>query len=227
MNNEIQNKIDAYLRGEMTVEDIRKFEFEVENDPSLSEQLELTRQLQQVLTKRQAKLEKMAQWDREIHQSSVSKQPSNRWRWLYVGMVAVACLLGVFVLFPTDRKVDYVYDADFFQREIPYRGANSGSDIDQLIVSGNFVEALSAIDSLERLCQLDLETIVKDGNDEEAEYHRLVIAETLYQLTWERIHLCLAQNEVDQAVSLLQQFRMQNGEFQTKAEQLWVKLKEQ
>ena len=219
MNNERQNRIDAYLRGEMMAEDRKRFELEMKHDSALGEEVELTRRIQKTLAHRQEKLEKMAIWDREIKRSSVSPRRKVQ-RWFYVALVAAACLLGVYVVFPTEGNI-HAYDASFFQSEMAYRGGGEIAAINGLIVERDFQRAWMVIDSLEDICRQDLKPVVDDQCSEEEIYNRRVAEEMLYQLCWQRIHWYLAQNKVDEAVALLRTFRLQKGEYQSKAAELW------
>ena len=225
MNNETQDRIDAYLRGEMRAEDRKRFELEMKLDSALGEEVELTRRIQQTLARRQKKYEKMAVWDGEIIRSSVSSERRKVHRWLYVALVTAACLLGVYVIFPTGGT-DYDYDASFFQSEMAYRGGGEVATIHELIVERDLQRAWVVIDSLEKICRQDLKPMADGQCSEEEFYNCQVAEEMLYQLCWQRIHWYLAQKEVDEAVTLLRTFRLQKGEYQSRAAELWLLLGE-
>ena len=230
MNKELQDRIDAYLRNEMGEEERVAFERDVELDHDLASLLNRTRRLQAILGSHCKKMEMMRQWNKEFETETKSvavlgNRGVLRRRWVYVAMSLVACLcLGYWLLLPVSQKEGYVYDASWFELENAYRGANDYRFIDSLFVAGRYAEALTAVDSMELVCHGELKDFMgvdETALTEEELYYRQVVEEMLYQLSWYRIHVLLAQGKVGEARPILEEYQQRVGTNRTKACRLW------
>ncbi|MBR5550965.1 MAG: hypothetical protein IKV83_03490 [Muribaculaceae bacterium] len=124
MKKDFQDKIDEYILGRMTDEEKAQFEAEVNQDESIREQLEFTRNVKGAISSREDKMAKLKMmhrmYDREHQQEAASmratgtddcqyspapqndeeKKPSKRIWWWASGIAAVL-VIGLFVVSPS------------------------------------------------------------------------------------------------------------------------------
>lgn len=248
MKEEILDKIDRYLRKEMTSEETAAFEQELQHDASLREEVELTKDIIGRLKDRQEKLEQMKKWDREyaeyIDEMAVAEPgrmnaapayeaampcsgKKNRTVVWIASMGIAACLIaGVFMIRPS-------YDRSIINNEInspivgSYRGTFFTHEIQDLITQGKNEQALVLIDSLEE--NYKKETMQYHGKDsltEEESYDLQTNALALYELEWLRIKALIGDKQYKEAFKILGKYRLQEGDYQEKADSLWNELKE-
>lgn len=248
MKKEILDKIDRYLRKEMTSEETAAFEQELQQDASLREEVELTKDIIGRLKDRQEKLEQMKKWDREyaeyIDEMAVAEPgrmnaapaceaampcsgKKNRTVVWIASMGIAACLIaGVFMIRPS-------YDRSIINNEInspivgSYRGTFFTHEIQDLITQGKNEQALVLIDSLEE--NYKKETMQYHGKDsltEEESYDLQTNALALYELEWLRIKALIGDKQYKEAFKILGKYRLQEGDYQEKADSLWNELKE-
>ena len=80
MNIEFQDRIDDYLLGRMSDEDGKAFEQELRNNDELSEQMELTKDVQTAIKSRNEKLAKMQEWEDDYELEDDSSVAAARYR---------------------------------------------------------------------------------------------------------------------------------------------------
>ena len=227
MDKEKQDRIDAYLRNEMTMEERAAFDREVELDPDLKEQLDLTRHIQRTLGSHQKKLDAMCRWDKEME--AEKRRNGRRWtgmvrRWTYIAASLAACaFLGYWALYPS-QPTGEDFDERWFVSETIYRGMGDFQLIDSLMATCDYEEALSVIDSLECVCRAELNDTVGLVLSEEDRYNCLLAEDQIYQLHWQRIRVLWANGEIGKMRSLLREYQQQPGVNQMKARSLWDKL---
>ena len=90
---EKQDKIERYLRKEMTAMECQQFEKELAADDQLREQLELTRNIQQAFISRGEKLAKMRSWERK---EQVAKKPAKS-LYYWISGIAAVFIIGFFL----------------------------------------------------------------------------------------------------------------------------------
>lgn len=248
MKEEILDKIDRYLRKEMTLEETEAFEQELQKDVSLREEVELTKDIIGSLKDRQEKLERMKEWDthnveykdemaaaevREgnaipAYKTAMPRSGSTHRIFSWIAFIGIAaCLLvGVFLIHP-------VYDStisDVSMSAPPlsnsYRGTFSTHEIQNLITQGKNEQALTLIDSLEENYKMEaMQYHGKDSLTDEEAYELQVNALATYELEWLRIKALIGDKQYEKALSALDKYRMQEGDYQEKADSLWNKVK--
>lgn len=110
MEKSSQDRIDNYLRGEMTQFEIRQFEREVVNDPSINDDLEITYVLKRSLGKRQQKLYQTSKW----------RNKKKRTLWFSTLSLVAACLACGLIVFkqpssPLNTDNGFIAQADSIQ----------------------------------------------------------------------------------------------------------------
>lgn len=248
MKEETLDKIDRYLRKEMTPEETEAFEQELQKDTSLREEVELTKDIIGSLEERQRKLEQMKEWDKEyagyLDEMAVAaprrvdaapaygtampcpeKKKSNL-VWIASITIAACLIIGVFMIRP---GYDSVISHDEINTPIvnSYRGTLSTHEIQDLITNGKNEQALTLIDSLEENYKMEaMQYHGKDSLTDEESYLLQANALVMYELEWLRINALIGDKQYEKAFGALGKYRMQGGVYQEKADSLWSELKE-
>lgn len=222
-----QDRIDAYLRGEMTSEE--RFEFEKDKDTNMAlrqEYLE-TKAIADALADRKEKLDMMAHWDmeEELRLKILHRRMLIR-RWT-IGFSAAACLaIGFFAVRPMFLTTTSVPGNNFvmpdFSQETYYRGGNSDIEmLDSVISSRDYAKALALSNSLINENRLEIAQYEqKDSLTVKDSYRKLQYENNLYDLEWRRINLLLALNQKEEAMSILKEFIYKDGAYKTEADSI-------
>lgn len=248
MKEEILDKIDRYLRKEMTSEETAAFEQELQQDASLREEVELTKDIIGRLKDRQEKLEQMKKWDREYaeyrdevavaepgrtnaataYEAAMPRSGKKNRTIVWIASIGIAaCLIaGVFMIRPS-------YDCSIINNEInspivgSYRGTFFTHEIQDLITQGKNEQALVLIDSLEENYRKEaMQYHEEDTLTEEESYGLHTNALAMYELEWLRIKALIGDKQYEKAFKVLGKYRLQEGDYQEKADSLWNELKE-
>ena len=89
-NNKWLQKIDAYLRGELSEEELNVFKKQLDQNPQLKEEVTFRKQIERTL-KEESKLSDFRQLQSDIEAELNQKPPSSSFKWVYI-------LLSVFVI---------------------------------------------------------------------------------------------------------------------------------
>lgn len=226
-----QDRIDAYLRGEMTSEE--RFEFEKDKDTNMAlrqEYLE-TKAIADALADRKEKLDMMAHWDmeEELRLKILHRRMLIR-RWT-IGFSAAACLaIGFFAVRPMFLTTTSVPGNNFvmpdFSQETYYRGGNSDIEmLDSVISSRDYAKALALSNSLINENRLEIAQYEqKDSLTVKDSYRKLQYENNLYDLEWRRVNLLLALNQKEEAKALLKEFVYKEGVYKNKADSIFKTL---
>lgn len=244
-----QERIDAYLRGEMTADQRHLFESEMEVNEELRNEYWLTKAIVNAIADRQEKLKFMRRWseedemeepymaaacaaaERRIDQKVAAINPKFRiLRWVY-GIGAAACIaVGIFAvksIFFASAPTDGNYMMPDFGTEAIYRAGNSDiSSVDSLIAGKQYALALSSVDSFINETNEYLKGYEETDSMTERDRYKIELNKGyLYELEWRKIHLLLALNKKDDAMRRLIRFSPQEGAYKTKADSLLETLK--
>lgn len=98
-----EEHIDAYLRGEMTVEEKAAFEAEMEQDSALAHEVNMMHLLIGGLKDRKEKLDSITAWQKEAEHKAMTRVAVRRpWvPWVTAFSAAAALVTGVFLFQPT------------------------------------------------------------------------------------------------------------------------------
>lgn len=220
-----QERVDAYLRGEMDEADQIKFEDDLNTDLSLRHDYEETKAISNALADRKQKLELMSKWDAEEQiQNKVLRHRLIVKRWT-IGMSAAACLaVGFFAIKPMfiSHTSEGNYAMPDFGTTAVYRGGdNSLAEVDSLINVKDYDIALSRIDALISGCKDNISTLeLTDSVTEKDAYRLKEYEQDLYQMEWRRINLLLATDNEQDGKQALEAFTQKSGEYSHQADSL-------
>lgn len=143
MKKDLQDRIDDYVLGRMSIEERRKFEEEIGLDKDKEEQLEFTRNVKNAIDSRQEKLRKMEEMRRRHSISADTSTdgccsdvrtyaPAPRMKsslkriWLWASGIAAVLVVGYFIWSPLKHESDILDssemmrgDDEIFDVEIP------------------------------------------------------------------------------------------------------------
>lgn len=97
MEKSSQDRIDSYLRGEMTQSEIRQFEHDAVNDPNINDDLEITYVLKRSLGKHQQKLYQTSKWRNKNKRTLLFSTLS---------LVAACLVCGIIVFKPSSSPLN-------------------------------------------------------------------------------------------------------------------------
>lgn len=202
-------RIDRYLRGEMTKEEMTAFEAELRNNPELKTDFDLTSDISTALAARAVKLEKIKGW----------KAFRLRRTMTFVSIAAAACIaLGGFLVYP------YTYSG--LQDKTMQLSRAGGIDVTALWEKGDYDEALRVINSETESAQSAVSALEDLPSLTGEQTYQLELQRyTIYQLKWTRIQTLLRMREWDEAYRLAMEFSVEAGDCQEKAVKLCRRLK--
>lgn len=220
-----QERIDAYLRGEMTEADKIKFEDDLNSDLLLRHDYERTKAISNALADRKHKLAQMSKWDEE--EKIQNKEQHHRLiikRWT-IGMSAAACLaigfLAIKPMFITHTSESNYAMPDFGTTAVYRGGDDSITEVDSLIKAKDYDMALSKIDTLISECRDNISALeLTDSLTEKDAYRLKEYGQDLYQLEWRRINLLLATDNEQDGKQALETFIKKDGEYSYQADSL-------
>lgn len=222
-----QDRVDAYLRGEMDSDVRIQFERDLKSDVELAKVYRETKAISDAIADRKEKLNMMDRWDKEedISQRLIRRRNNIR-RWT-IGMSAAACIaIGFFAIRPMFLTTAYSPTSDFvmpnFGNETYYRGGDSSMELlDSLINSKNYESALVRVDSL--ILEYNNEMTQYEGKDslnEKDEYELEACKEVLDELNWRRANLLIALGKIEEAQEYLKRIMTGNGCYAEPADSL-------
>ena len=219
MKEETLNKIDRYLRGEMTDREKNAFENILAGDDALPQRGELTEDIIDAVETRAMK-EHLAALD------AVRSKRNKAYKIGGVVSVLAACLvLAVFFLRVGDDhlSIPVTIPSDLGIYE---RGGTHTQDVVKLLNDSQYEEALILIDSLRTVYRSEDSLILdKKIKTEEDVYVHECDSIVLYQLEWLRIQSLIGQKKYNEIRESLEQYRLQEGDYRDKADSLWMLLR--
>lgn len=117
MNEKLQDRIDNYLLGQMSAEEVKKFAEDLNSDPQLLEQYNYTKMVRDTVCEQATLEELMNQWDEEIEE----ERGQEEWE-------AVACAAAPELTGPeaygvtTDAQIHEAESEDWEREEVSFRG---------------------------------------------------------------------------------------------------------
>lgn len=241
MYNDNQDRIDAYLRGEMTHDERRSFESDIKSDANLLNEYLETKAISNALADRQKKLSQMAEWDSEEKLKIRTERHKRILRRCTLWTSVAACVaIGFFVVKPTilsTKSIDTFVMPNFAQVE-PKNEHNSGIDVlDSLINGRDYDNALAFADLLidenrQRLNQINSAHTLKDSEYEIYKYNEsdsvssiesdihVIYEQRLYMIEWRRINLLLALGKEDECKREIIEFIKKDGIYKLQADSL-------
>lgn len=241
MKIEFQDAIDRYVLNEMSAKERADFEKQVAQDAELQEQLKFTQQMNTAIKSRNAKLEKMKEWEdgdirlraccSERPRERAAMSPSSKKPFLWISSIAgIAAILafGYFLFTPTSSSPGDVYMAPQMSVD-SYRGSNSLQQIAGHINQGEYEKALAEIEKEEKSLKAKEEEwsdAVSSGtmSAEETEalnYEWEVLKDMRYDLNWMKANALLGLGREEEAMALLEKLKAEKGEHRMQADSLY------
>ena len=248
MNDNLQDRIDEYVLGHMSVEDKERFEEELIENKDLREQYNYTRLLKDTISEYAELQELMNQWDKDIEEEhddeesfvaasavlddeqTTIPQKVNKKKILYWFFgVAAVLVIGLFMINPFFIESDFQYNSCIEWGSVRNAG-NEFIQIDTLLINKKYNEALCKIDSLEKEIKIsDIYDGINDTLDielkEEIEYNKQVLKIHSDDLRWMKIYALLGLKRKSEAILLLEQLKSNEGFYKEKADSLYNILK--
>lgn len=219
MKEETLDKIDRYLREEMTDSERNAFENALTGDDTLRQRVELMRDIVDAVETR----------GMEEHLKVLDEVRHKR-RKVYriagvVSAMAACLLLSVLFLRVGDDNLSVPVSIPSYYGEFE-RGGTYSQDIVKMLRDNRYDEALSLIDSLEIAYRSeDSLLLTKSVKTEEDIYIHERDSIALYQLGWLRIQALIGSKKYREVRESLKQYRLQEGDYRDKADSLWILLK--
>lgn len=218
MKEETLDRIDRYLRGEMTDSEKKDFENLLAEDDTLRQRVELMRDIIDAVETRAMK----------EHLTEMNKTQHKRRKFYRIGSIVAALaaclLLAVFFLRVGNDNVPVPVFSPFIY-ETPERGGTYSRDIVKMLKEGLYDEALFLIDSLETAYKSeDSLVLTKEIKTEEDIYIHESDSIALYHLGWLRVQALTGKKKYREVRDALERYRILEGDYRDKADSLWMLL---
>lgn len=255
MKIDYQDRIDEYLLNRMTDEERSTFEQDVNHDEELLDQLSFTKDVQQIVIRRNEMLDKMLQWeeedmledgDAEVAEYRATgsgynycpaplreeKRPiahsSSRRVIYWLSGIAAVFVAGFFLfqnLYVNDTADNYM--SSMQMNEVTLRAGSDDSELNLLLNQKKYEEALSQIENKSSTLKNDSIALAQDltKDDEQKEYDFMIIKDKQDELKWLKAYTLLCMNQKDMALKVLNELRSTEGYYQMSADSLYKQLK--
>ena len=250
MKIDYQDRIDEYILLRMSDKERTTFEKDVNHDEELHEQLSFTKDVQQVLIRRNEMLAKMKEWQdedninvTEFHAtgsgydycpapSGEEKRPiahsSGRRVIYWLSGIAAVFVVGFF-LFQNLSVNDTTnnYRNSMQESKTTFRAGSDNSRLKLLLSQKKYQEAIGEIDDKCLALKNDSIELVQDltKDDEQKEYDFMIIKDKQDNLKWLKAYAYLCMNQKDMALKVLNELRSTEGSYKMSADSLYQQLK--
>lgn len=208
MDNNIQDRIDAYIRGELNASERATFSKDLSQDPELRKDYEFTRNVANSISDRERKKQQIREWNRK----------NDKTVYMYSTIMSIAAMLVVgFFIFryiPSDNAITLSTENSSKTSENYYAFAEIG----QLIENQNYGVALKYIEKIES-------TDNKISLDSVSTANSISVSERTYELKWFKVQALLGLKRIEEARTLLKDISSSNSRYKEKADSLWIELR--
>lgn len=210
MNKEVMDReemLDRYMLDSMDDAERQEFEYMMDDDDELREDMEFLKDLTEALSRRDQNIRSMKRWQQE--QSGLQK---NRRvvLWRRLTYAAAACAL-LFMCLSYPYSYYGLQDRGFLDSQ-----ARGGYDkVTEYIESARYEDALGLLnDSI-----MELESSLSSS------VHKDYVSSEINYLEWTRIQVLLKMKEFESAYDAVSEFRSDAGIYHKKADKLYNRLK--
>jgi len=207
MDNNTQDRIDAYIRGELNASERATFSRDLSRDSELRKDYEFTRNVANSISDREKKKQQIREWNRK----------NDKTVYMYSTVMSIAAMLVVgFFIFryiPSDNATILSAESLSKTSENYYAFAEIG----QLIENQNYGVALKYIEKIES-------TDNKIALDSVSTENSISVSERTYELKWFKAQALLGLKRIEEARSLLKDISSSNSRYKEKADSLWIEL---
>lgn len=242
-----QERVDAYLRGEMDMSERREFESDIKTDSNLHADYLETKAILEALADRCKKISQMNQWDMEEKQRIHDELHKKKLRLWITTVSSAACIVAFFFMIKSiiiSPSVEHGFVMPDFSEAVSSNIENSGIDVlDSLITNHAYKDALAFADLLIEENQHHIDHINIDTDQHTDEFDIVYYGQTdsvsgdisnkykvyediIYATEWRRINLILALGEREQCIEDLRRFIQKEGVYQKQALKLLETLNE-
>jgi len=204
MDYKTQDRIDAYIRGEMNASERASFSKDLSQDSELRKDYEFTRNVANTISDRERKKQQIREWNRKGHKTA----------YMYSTIMSIAAMLVVgFFIFhnsPLDNATPLSKENLSKSSESYYAFAEIG----QLIDNKDYSVALKHIEDIEITASLDSMTTVNPVSD----------SDRPYELKWFKVQALLGLKRTEEAKTVLKELSSSNSRYKEKADSLWIEL---
>lgn len=206
MDYNTQDRIDAYIRGEMNASERASFSRDLSQDIELRKDYEFTRNVANSISDRERKKRQIREWNRKGVKTV----------YMYSTIMGIAAMLVVAFLmfrnFPSENVIaasnDYSLDS-----EDDY----AFSKISQLIEDQNYIVALKQIEEVESHDDfINIDSIAKVNAAPQIERY--------FELKFYKAEALIGLKRTDEARFLLLDILKSNSQYKEKADSLWMEL---
>lgn len=209
MDNMMQDRIDSYIRGEMTAAERSMFASELSSNLELRKEFELSRKIANSISDRAKKKEQIQAWKK--------KKTSYKTIYMSSAITSIAAMLVVgFFLFrntldsSTSNTIGNVVSSNRY---------TAYSEISMLIEKEDYTRALAYIEKAENSSEstnFSMEKQIMANNDS--------ISTNLYELKWLKAQVLVGLDRTNEAKSILKEIINIEGKFYNDIDSLLKKL---
>lgn len=209
MDNMAQDRIDSYIRGEMTAAERSMFVSELSSNPELRKEYELTKSIANSISDRAKKKEQILAWKK--------KKTSYKTIYLSSAITSIAAIFVVgFFLFRNTPDGSAPIAMDRVTSSDRY---TAYSEISMLIEKEDYTRALAYIEKAESSSvnsNFPMEKQIMANNDS--------ISTNLYELKWLKAQVLVGLDRTNEAKSLLKEIKNIEGKYHNDIDSLLNKL---
>ena len=206
MDNNIQYRIDAYIRGEMNVSERSAFSKDLSQNTELRKDYEFTRNVANSILDRERKKQQIREWNNKGHKTI----------YMYSTILSVAAMLVVgFFIFryiPSGNEIT-LSESSSKSSETYYAFAEIG----QMIDNQDYGVALKHIEEIENTDNIASLDSLSTANP-------MSVSERTYELKWFKAQALLGLKRIDEARTILKDLSCSNSRYKEKADSLWIEL---
>lgn len=212
-------KMDRYVRGEMSDSEREVYERELESDKELRARLHIVEDVKDGLQRRAEKLDKISVWERQ-HAQNKRKSPYK----MLIASISVAAAVVAVIMISTPRTAGPVKD-EVFQPTIPVIRGNHGVDMHRYWDEGKYEECLTAINDALAATQDELQSLDADSyEDYEYAYLLRQYEYDIDLLLWGRILTLYKLERYDEVLSEVTEYLQRDGYYKEDAEKLYERV---
>ena len=231
MGQDIQDRIDQYLLGQMSEMDCLTFEQELEKYQDLKEQFEFTQKVKEAVTSRNKKLAQIREWkdtyDTNHMGNTRDDEDSRNSKRLYIywiSGIAALFVVGFFLFSPFVFETKEGVGRPIYVTVSNLRNGEDNTEIAKTINEGHYDLALSKIEEkVKKLESEILQTEQEKANMDEEEYSYL---KEVHEIQMDELKLLKAYalfglKRNKEAKSILDGIRQRESKFKAQADSLY------
>lgn len=204
---DVQDRIDAYLRGEMSASERAAFVKELSGNEELRKEFEFTKRVANSICDRERKKEQIRSWNGDGKRNLV---------YLYsITSIAALFVIGFFVFrnSPSDEIPLTIGDNSSLAYSEKYY---TFTEISNMIADEQFSVALSYIEKAEQKESQSWGEQMEDSVE--------LMTESSYDLKWLKVQALIGLHRKREAYTLLEFMMKYSGKYRKSADSLWVVL---